>query len=95
MAKGNWRATKRHIGEFLKSGLHPGRAAGSGVAYDSYAENSWPDGKVRPTKRFKKRGRGFPEIWGHKPEEDAPVVTYRMSKKELREYFFGKEEAGE
>ena len=61
---------RRHIGEFLKTGLaNTGRAAGSGIAEDKYSEESGPGNVYR---------RRTPVLIAERelPREESPVVRY-------------------
>ncbi len=67
---------KRHVNSFLRSGLaNSGRVAGTGVAYDDYSEQSFPD--------FTK-GSGVRVRFPKRDEEEmaslnGPVITYKLS----------------
>ena len=63
---------KHHIREFLESELHHGRAAGMGMLYDRYDEESGPGD-----------GGGYTRTLltsSHNKEDElpGPVITYKM-----------------
>ena len=74
---------KRHINEFIKTGFECQgiRSAGMGILYDRYDDESGGPSYGPGTCMFNKQLT---------PEErlalDGPVVTYKLSKEELKKY---------
>ena len=68
---------KRHINEFMHTGFaNTGRAAGAGITYDRYDDESGHRPKPRDTGQVR-----FPHDGENTDELNGPVIIYKGEKK--------------
>ena len=78
---------RRHINEHLRTGLaNSGRAAGMGIIYDIYDDESFPDGSRWAANRID----GYVAFPSRTEEEkkalNGDVKKYRLTARELEKY---------
>ena len=78
---------RRHINEHLRTGLaNSGRAAGMGIIYDRYDDESFPDGSRWAANRID----GYVAFPSRTEEEkktlDGKVINYQLTPEELEKY---------
>ena len=79
---------KRHINEFLKTGLaNSGRSAGTGMLSDNYGDESWPDNIFGTKPVYTKRRMFLSQEW----PKASPVITYYLTREQIA-VLYGKEE---
>lgn len=76
---------RRHVNEFLRTSLNSGRIAGAGINFDDYSEESFPDRNPHKYSQANPIGDGRK----HPDYEDGEVISYKMSKEELKQYLEG------